>query len=70
MAEKKVVLITGVSSGIGQATARLLTQRNFIIQETFGLAICARYVIIFLVSLARAGAVTEFTKPHGRAILE
>jgi NAD(P)-dependent dehydrogenase (short-subunit alcohol dehydrogenase family) len=34
MSEKKVVLITGVSSGIGQATARLLAQRNFTIFGT------------------------------------
>src|SRR4030042_6865670 len=34
MSEKKVVLITGVSSGIGQATARLLVQRDFTIFGT------------------------------------
>jgi NAD(P)-dependent dehydrogenase (short-subunit alcohol dehydrogenase family) len=34
MSEKKVVLITGVSSGIGQATARLLAQRDFTIFGT------------------------------------
>jgi NAD(P)-dependent dehydrogenase (short-subunit alcohol dehydrogenase family) len=34
MVEKRTVLITGVSSGIGQATARLLAQRNFSIFGT------------------------------------
>jgi NAD(P)-dependent dehydrogenase (short-subunit alcohol dehydrogenase family) len=34
MSEKKVVLITGVSSGIGQATARLLAQRDFTVFGT------------------------------------
>ncbi len=34
MSEKKVVLITGVSSGIGQATARLLVQRGFTVFGT------------------------------------
>jgi NAD(P)-dependent dehydrogenase (short-subunit alcohol dehydrogenase family) len=34
MSEKKVVLITGVSSGIGQATARLLVGRDFTIFGT------------------------------------
>jgi NAD(P)-dependent dehydrogenase (short-subunit alcohol dehydrogenase family) len=34
MSEKKVVLITGISSGIGEATARLLVQRDFIIFGT------------------------------------
>ena len=34
MSEKKVVLITGVSSGIGQASARLLAQRDFTIFGT------------------------------------
>jgi len=36
----------------------------------FDSAICAKYVIIFLESLVKVGAVIEFTKPHGRAILE
>ena len=27
--EQKVVLITGASSGVGQSTARLLSQRNY-----------------------------------------
>jgi short-subunit dehydrogenase len=35
MPEKRTVLITGVSSGIGQATARLLAQRDF---SVFGTA--------------------------------
>jgi NAD(P)-dependent dehydrogenase (short-subunit alcohol dehydrogenase family) len=34
MSEKKVVLITGVSSGIGQAAARLLAQRDFTVFGT------------------------------------
>lgn len=34
MSEKKVVLITGVSSGIGQATARLLVERDFTVFGT------------------------------------
>jgi short-subunit dehydrogenase len=34
MAEKKVVLITGVSSGIGQAAARLLAQRGYTVFGT------------------------------------
>ena len=34
MADQKVVLITGVSSGIGQATARLLAQRGFTVFGT------------------------------------
>jgi short-subunit dehydrogenase len=34
MAEKKIVLITGVSSGIGQAAARLLAQRDFTVFGT------------------------------------
>jgi NAD(P)-dependent dehydrogenase (short-subunit alcohol dehydrogenase family) len=31
MSEKKVVLITGVSSGIGQATVRLLAGRDYVV---------------------------------------
>ena len=34
MSEKKMVLITGISSGIGEATARLLTKRDFTIFGT------------------------------------
>jgi len=34
MSEKQVVLITGISSGIGQTTARLLTQQEFSIFGT------------------------------------
>ena len=34
MSERKVVLITGASSGIGQSTARLLTQRGFTVFGT------------------------------------
>ena len=34
MSEKKVVLISGASSGIGQATARLLAQRDFTVFGT------------------------------------
>ena len=36
----------------------------------FDSAICARYAIIFLATLAKGGAVIEFTKPHGKVILE
>jgi NAD(P)-dependent dehydrogenase (short-subunit alcohol dehydrogenase family) len=34
MSEKRVVLITGASSGIGKATARLLAQRSFTVFST------------------------------------
>jgi hypothetical protein len=40
------------------------------IQEMFDSVIYAKYVIIFLGSLAKVGAVIEFTKPRGRVILE
>src|SRR5262245_36357072 len=34
MADRKVVLITGASSGVGQSTARLLAQRGFTVFGT------------------------------------
>jgi NAD(P)-dependent dehydrogenase (short-subunit alcohol dehydrogenase family) len=34
MAEKKIVLITGVSSGIGQAIAQLLARQGFTVFGT------------------------------------
>jgi len=40
------------------------------IQEMVDSVIYAKYVIIFLGSLAKVGAVIEFTKPRGRVILE
>ena len=40
------------------------------IQEMVDSVIYAKYVIIFLGSLAKAGAVIEFTKLHGKVIPE